>query len=226
MKKFENNGKKGQKVFGSFTIVSSEHRDAPKIRRGNKPGFQNLNNNAPPLQKCLNNDMCSKYYDVLKRKGQAAANKLAEKYLKYGARRWVATEAVNATLNNTAVAMSRGVGRRAAIVGAETFGRQAAGGFAMGARAVKGASQLSKGAFIGVVVGEIAGEWGGGKIGEWIGGEEGEEIGSEVGALAGSMAVGAALGSVVPGVGTAAGAMAGAVSYGLGKAIEGIFSLF
>lgn len=226
IKQFESNGKNGSKVFGSFTIISSKDKDASKVRKENKTGFQNNNNNVPPLQKCLENDMFTKYYDMLKKSGQAAANKLAQKSLKYGARKAVAAAADDATLNVAKMALSRGVGRRGAIVGAQTYGRQAAGGFAMGAKAVKGASQASKGAFVVVVIGEVAGEWGGGKIGEWIGGETGEEIGSEVGALAGSMAVGAALGSVVPGIGTAAGAVAGAVSYGIGKAIEGIFSLF
>lgn len=226
VKQFENNGKNGSKVFGSFTIVSSEHRDASRIRKDNKVGFQNNNNNQVQLQRFLENDMSSKYYEALKRAGQAAANKVAQKYLKYGARKAVAAAADAATLNVVKTGISRGVAKRGAVIASQTFAREAAGGFAMGVKAVKGASTLGRGAFAVTLVGEIAGDWGGGKIGEWIGGETGEEVGSELGALAGSMAVGAALGSVVPGVGTAAGAVAGAVSYGIGKAIEGIFSLF
>ena len=226
MKQFENNGKNGSKVFGSFTIVSPEHKNAPKIRNDNKVGLQNNNNNAVHLQRYLENDMCNKYYEALKRAGQTAAHKAAKKYVKYGARKAVAAAADAATVNVVRTGISRGVARRGAVIASQTFAREAAGGFALGVKAVKGASTVGRGAFVVTLVGEIAGEWGGGKIGEWIGGDTGEEVGSEVGALAGSMAVGAALGSVVPGVGTAAGALAGAVSYGVGKAIEGIFSLF
>lgn len=216
---------KGNKVFGSFTVISTDSPDAKKVRRENKVGFQNNNDNHPKIQREIENDIISAFYEGLKKGGQAAATKAVEKKVKYGAVKAVASAADEATLNVAKKTYQRTASRRAAIVGAQTFKRQAAGGFALGMNAVKVGKSSNPIMFV-TLVGEMGGGFVGEKIGNLIGGDDGGDIGNELGSLAGAMAAGAALGSVVPGAGTAAGALAGAVSYGIGKAIEGFFSLW
>lgn len=218
----------GSKVFGSFTIISPSSKDAPKVRREIQQGPNNINTNNPHLQACIENDSQTAYYEAVKKVGHAAALLLAEEGLKYGARREVARQASLATLNGVGRLVAKGSSqaiRRGAIVGMSTFGREAAGGFALGAGAVK-VGKLSNPVMLVTLVGEFSGEGLGGAIGHAIGDEKGEAIGSNIGGFAGAVAFGAAAGSVVPGLGTAAGAAAGAVSWGIGKAVDGLFSLF
>ena len=123
---------KGNKVSGSFTVISTDSPDAKKVRRENEVGFQNNNDNHPKIQREIENDIISIFYEVLKKGGQAAVTRAVEKRVKYGAVEAVAAAAVEATLNVAKKTYQRTASRRAAIVGAQTFKRQAAGGFALG----------------------------------------------------------------------------------------------
>jgi hypothetical protein len=215
---------RGSKVFGSFTTMSSTDPKAEDTRKKNKTGMQANNKNHPKLQRAIENKISTEWYDTLKKVGEKAANKLMDKFIKYGARKLVAATADDATLLIMKT-VGKKAGERAAVLAAKTFSQKFTTGFAVGVGAIK-MSKAANPVMFASTVGEFAGEWMGGKIGKLFGGDTGEVIGSNIGGLAGSMALGALVGSVVPGVGTAIGAVVGAASWAIGKAVSGIFGFF
>lgn len=223
-------------VFGKIKVIASDSKDAPKTRAENyqlKPTHAKLQKEINHLFHETKNGASKATKWVKEKYEEEGGNKRvvqegvkyavrtgAFEAVKFGARRAVASEVTKATLVQ---AMQQG-GRRAAIVGVQggTKGMQAAGGFALGIQAVKGANAAGLAAIPGELIGGIVGK----EIGKQIDGKKGGDVGKEIGALGGAMAAGAAMGSVVPGAGTAAGAAAGAVSYGIGKGVEALGGAF
>lgn len=197
--------------LGRVTVVAPNHpADDARLKSIGGSKSENVKKMKDYLVEYFS-DVGERSKDVAKYGAKSAA----QAGLQVGARRLLAREVAKATLKQTALAG----GRRAAVVAVKQGGMRAAGGFAMGLKAVKGTNPAA----LASIPGEMGGSYIGGQLGKHLGSEK---AGKEIGGLAGAVGMGAALGSVVPGAGTVAGAAAGAVSWAVGKAIDGIFSLF
>jgi hypothetical protein len=200
----------GSKIFGSFTIISQDDQDAPRVRIDNKVGFKVNNNNHPKLQREIVKKISSTYYKTLRKGGQTAVDKISDKLLKYGARKAAAAAACDATIN-VMKEISKKTGK------SQTFSinkMQAGRGFASGVKVVSKTTGRHPIMFVSMI----------GEFQEKLRSRTtdiNDVRGNNSVGLAGSMAIGARLGNIVPGIRTVSGS-----DEGIGKATESIFCLF